>query len=100
MVTLEKLKAMRAKEGEALKKLQGRLAEKRQKKKIKADIRKIKGAKLRAYTGMDRDAMDRFGNAFKATGKTLKSVGSTLGKGLLGAGEAAEKYYGRPRRRR
>lgn len=100
MVTLEKLRKIRAKEGEDLKKLSGRLAEKREKAKLKEDIRKIRGAKMRAYTGMDSDAMDKYEKAFKST---VKGTGKALKFGfgtLMSAGAAANEYYGPKRKRR
>lgn len=104
MPSIEQLMAIREKEGESLKKLQGKLYEKRKKKKIKEDIRKIKSAKLRSLLGFDSKEVDRIGNnfknAFKGSGKTLKGGLSMLGKGIIGTGEAANKYYSQPRRRK
>lgn len=78
--------------------MQEKLFKKREKGKVKEDIRRIKSAKLRAQLGVSqtdvRQIGDRFKNAFKGTGKVLKKSGILIGKGMLGAGEAANKYYG------
>lgn len=67
--------------------IKGELAEERKKHKDFTERRKMKEEirQLRA---------ERKGDVFGAFGKVLKSTGVTMMKGLAGAGEAMNNYYG------
>lgn len=89
MVTVEELKREREKHADELKAM-GVLDEKC---KIKRDIKRIKGAKLRTRLGLSSAKID---NLFRGTGKILKKSAGVIGKGILGAGEAANRMYDQP----
>jgi len=102
MVSLEKLKQIREREGNILKKMGNNLKEKRQKKKIKEDIRKIKSAKLRNKFGIESGNIADIGknlkSSLKGSGKVLKTSFKLLGA----LSQSADDYYryNKPKRRK
>lgn len=99
MVTLEQLKQTRKKEAEGYKKISKRLAVKREKRKVQADIRKIRAAKRRGQFGFDSESMERTDRIMKGTGKVLKGIAKGTGKFMLGVGEAMDKEMKRKKPR-
>lgn len=104
MVSIEKLKQIRAAEGQKLKQMQGVIKEREQKIKLKEDIRKIRGATMRAKYGTTMETVKLFGDAieksFKGSMPVLKNTGKAIGKGMFAIGEAANDYYGAPVKKR
>lgn len=93
-VSIDELKRIRAEEAAKLSKVNEKFDEKQEKRKLKEDIRKIKAAKLRGQLGMTSQNVDNMHKATEAAGETLKKLGGTLFKGILGAGEAVNEMYG------
>lgn len=98
MPTIERLREIRRIEGESLKKLNVKLSEKKEKKKLKEEIRTLKAAKLRSKFGVSKEGVHKIGSAFKksfeGSGKQLWGIGKSVGKGLMGAGMAANQMQG------
>lgn len=102
MASLEQLKLKRAKEAERYKEVAKRLQLKREKAKVKEDIRNIRAAKLRGKFGFAK-LKPAVPKLMKGTGTFLKTagkIGAGLMDGLKGLDEGAKDYFGTSDRRK
>lgn len=101
MVSLEELKKQMQRESSKFKGVGLKIAERREKQKVKQAIRKIKAARFRGQFGLSKENVESIGKVSKGIGKSILKASKVLAKGAIGAGEAANKYYGvKPKKRR
>lgn len=99
MVSLEKLKQIRAREAKTYKGYAGKIMERQEKFKIKQDISKIKAANLRARFGISSERVEKTGKFVRGLGSGLKGAALGTGKLIKALGESAEEYQKLERKR-
>lgn len=95
MVSLEELKRIREEEFRAFEKYGSKVIERHKKSKIKADIKKIRAAKLRARFGITREGVEKTGKVMKGLGSGMKGAMSGILKIGRALGESAGEYQKR-----
>ncbi len=92
MTHIEKLKQIREREAKAYGKYASKIIERQEKSKIKEDIKRIRGAKLRARFGITKESVEKTGKFMGGLGSGLKKTVFSMGKVAKALGESANEY--------